>query len=465
MILGPSYSIATRKAAVQRCINWMPVRIEAGNEKSGVYLRQCPGMVVHASFGGPVRGQWVAQNRHFVVAGSTLYEVSSAGNPTPLGTLLTSTGVVDMAEGLIQLVIVDGPNGYVFNLSSGVFSRITADGWHGANRVGYLDGYFLFNRPDTQQFYISEIDDATTLDALDFASAEAAPDNLTSLLVDHRDVVLFGGLTTEPWNNVGAADFPFQRNAGAILEVGCVATHSARKVDTTFMWLGQDRNGSGVVWRAEGYRAVRASTHAVEEALQASTDLSRAVAFAYQQDGQTFYAINAPGVSTTWVYDASIAQWHERADVVDGEPAPWRATSHAYAHGYNIVGSDDGKLYRLDFGAYTYGSDEIYRERTSPHSTTPSRSRIFFSRLRLDVEVGETGQDVAPLIEMRASDDGGYTWGAWRQRSLGAIGEYSTPVVWDRCGSARDRVWQIKTTDNCRASIVGAAIDAQEGNA
>jgi len=462
-IVGPSYSLQTRKAAVQRAVNLMLRAVEPGNEKGGYYLQQTPGLTLFGTtLGAEIRGAYKAGSRLFVVAGNTLYEVSSAGVGTSRGTLNTNTGPVDMQVGVNQLVIVDGQNGYVLTLATNAFTRITSDAFYGSDRVGYVDGFFLFIRPDTQQFYISGIDDATDLDALDFASAESSPDLLVSLLVTQREVWLLGEVTSEVWFNAGAA-FPFARVQGATLEVGCLAAHSAQKLDNSVVWLGRDKNGTGMVWRAEGYQPRRISTHAVEEALKASTDIESARAYTYQQAGQSFYALNAPGLDTTWVYDASVGQWHERADLEAGELIPHRALVHVHAHGRNLVGDADGKLYAFDPENNTNNGDVLYRERTSPHNAAPNRGRVTFEKLRLDVEVGRTGQGITPRIELQWSNDGGFTWGNWLARSLGNVGQYAQPVEWHRLGQARDRVWRIRCTDNARASIINAAVTVSGG--
>jgi hypothetical protein len=361
-----------------------------------------------------------------------------------------------MADGLFQLVIVDGTYGYVLTLASNAFGQITADGWLGSTRVAFLDGYFLFIAPDTQQFYWSAIDDATSLDALDFASAESNPDNLTSMLVDHRDLMLFGGKTVEGWRNTGATAV-FERNEGAIMEVGCVAAFTAQKLDSTFMWLGADANGQGVVWMAEGYRPKRASNLAIEQLLQASTDLSQATAYTYQQDGHSFYCLNAPGLSTTLCFDVTTGVWHDRAELVNGEYEPIRGVCHAFCFGMHLIGADTG-VYELDKTANTLGGDTLVRDRISPHEPKPTGKPQFFSKFTLNCDVGTGKPDgTAPSVQFRYSNDSGRTWSQWRTAGLGAQGEYATSVEFLRLGYVKkggDRVWMVRCTDDAPFSIV-----------
>jgi len=45
----------------------------------------------------------------------------------------------------------------------------------------------------------------TTIDPLYFAAAEGSPDNLVTLIVDHREIWLFGTNSVEVWYDAGTA--------------------------------------------------------------------------------------------------------------------------------------------------------------------------------------------------------------------------------------------------------------------
>jgi hypothetical protein len=77
--------------------------------------------------------------------------------------------------------------------------------------------------------------------------------------------------------------------------------------------------------------------------------------------------------------------------------------------------------------------------------------------------VGYTDSGVAPSIEMRYSNDAGETWSAWIPRSTGKVGEYGKRVKWDNLGSGRNRVFQFRCTDDCKASLMGLNIDSKAG--
>jgi hypothetical protein len=75
------------------------------------------------------------------------------------------------------------------------------------------------------------------------------------------------------------------------------------------------------------------------------------------------------------------------------------------------------------------------------------------------VGFGVDGQSEAQVM-MRYSDDGGFSWSNWRTATLGAVGEKQARARFLRCGSARDRVWQVRCTDDTPFAIVAANIEA-----
>ncbi len=386
---------------------------------------------------------------------------------TARGTLLTYRGHVGMSVGLTQLVVTDGANGYTMELESGDFARITSDGWLGSATVSNIDGISIFIDPGTQTFYTSSIEDASVLDELEFASAGGSPDKLVASVVDHREVWLFGEASTEVWQNTGGTDFTLSRNDGAFMQTGLMAAFTAKRLDNAIFWLGQDKQGAGQVFRAQGYQAKRISTMAVEQKIQgaiaAGHDVSQACAYALQYNGHATYCLQVPGLDTTWCYDVASSQWHERAEFPQGDYAQHRADYHAYCYGKHIIGGQDSEtLYAYDVDANTNAGDVLVRDRISPHYASPSLDRISFGDFELDCTVGKglAGQSEATVM-MRYSNDGGESWpNPWRYSTLGAVGETKAPAKFTRNGSAKDRVWHVRVTDDVPFAIINASIEA-----
>jgi hypothetical protein len=452
--VGPSYFLADRKSAVQRSVNLYLMAIEGAGEDSPFVLESAPGLEQLANLGAETQAIYEADGRLFVAAASKLYEWQ-AGAFVLRGDL--GEGPVHMAHGMQQLCAVNGPDGWVMDLVANTLTRITAEGWRGSNRVDYIDGYFVFVDPGTDQFYISGIDAASELDALDFSSADAQPDDIVAQIVRKRELYLFGSRSCEVWINSGDPDFPLSRYQGTPIDVGVVGTFAVCKAADTLMFVGKTERGGAIVYEMNGYQPQRISTQSVEQALEASTDIAQATLWAYQEAGGEFVAVNAPGLETTWVFDAATRQWHERAELVAGNYQPLRVTGVAFHQNthYAIAGT---KFYRMARRINTLGGDVLCRERTWPHLLAPSLEPVTYQGLELRCTTGEFPGTAGITLEV--SNDGGSVFHAPLRRALGAIGQRSQRVRWMPLGTARERVFRLRCTDAVPLTIHGATVEA-----
>ena len=455
-IVGPSYQLADRKAAAQRSINLFVQRVDGPGEEPIFTLSQAPGLTEKVNTGGSIRGGYATDTRRFIVSGLSLYERDTADGLTLRGTLdpTGENNYVAMKHGRDQLVLVDGPNGYVFNMNTNVFGQITDPDWRGSNWVDEIDGFFVFADPDTDQFYISEIDDASALDALDFSSADAQPDNIVTHRVLKRELYIFGTRSTEVWIDSGGSDFPFARYNSTPIDIGCVGKRAVIRAADALIFIGVTERGQGIVYMMQGHQPQRISNRAIEELLAGSTDLSQVSMWAYQINGAEFVGINAPGLSTTLVWDAAANQWHERAELVDGELVPLRVDDVNYFSGahYATGGEID---YLIDSSVNTIAGNAMIRERTWPHLKSESAEPMSFRSLELMCTTGQGGN-----VTLEVSNDGGYTFGPPLIRSLGVTGRRMQRVRWHFLGASRDRVFRLRCTDDAAFNIHSANLDA-----
>ena len=402
----------------------------------------------------PVLALHVMDNSLYAVTPSALYVVSRYGAVTKLGSVALS-GRVSVANNGASLVLVDGSKGYAYS-SAGGLTQLSGDGWYPADTVTYQDGYFIFNRAGTGQFFLSELL-ATTFDALDFATAEAAPDDSLAVLSDHRELWIFGRHSIEVWYNSGDPDFPFERMQGAYVERGIAAPHSAAKMDNTVYWLGED----GIVYRAAGYQPKRVSTHAVEQAIDG--EQWDAFAYTYTEEGHKFYVLTFPSQEQTWVYDAATNLWHERQHYEWGRH---HGNCYAWAYDQHMIGDwQNGLIYQYDMSANDDEGDPIQRIAVSPpiHNR---RNRLMVHSLELDMASGiglSTGQGDDPQAMLQWSDDGGKTWSNDHWASIGRVGEYLTRVIWRRMGSFRQRQYRVTISDPIPVVILGAYAEIENG--
>jgi hypothetical protein len=278
-------------------------------------------------------------------------------------------------------------------------------------------------------------------------------------------------------------------------------------MDNGLFWLGRDRRGQGIVYRANGYSGIRISTHAVEWQIQQYADMSDAIAYTYQQDGHSFYVLIFPSANTTWVYDAATQAWHERAGFVDGYFTRHRSNCQMAFNNKIVVGDfENGNIYSFDLNDFSYNGNiqKWLRSWRALPTGTNNLHRTAQHMMQLDCEsgVGLNGSMIAqtiylqtedsnylitengnylisddttpitqgsdPQVMLRFSDDGGHTWSNEHWASMGKIGQYYNRVIWRRLGMTtklRDRVYEISGTDPVKIAIMGAELILSPTNA
>ena len=459
-IVGPSYEQRSLPFDAQRSINLFPILDQMGKEVAALY--SAPGKSLFTTAGiGYIRGMFYSSgNRCFSISGNGLYEIFSSGTSSLLGTLNTSSGNITIAENLSQLAICDGVNLYIMPYSTNVLAKVTdPDLPASVGTVANIDGYFVVNEVGTGRFYVSALNDGTSWDALSFATAESSPDVLNAVVNAVGQLWLFGEKSTEIWTNVGGI-FPFRRISGARLEVGILSPFSAIEIDNSVMWVGRDKFGLGIVYKAQGFSPVRVSNTPIEKRIQEATQPEKINAFAYQEEGNTFYVLTGGGLETSLVYDLTTQQWHERAYLNDmGNFETDLAFCHAFAFNKHLVGDRrNGNIYEMSLDFYDDGGEPLCRERIYTHLSDEG-TRIRYNALEIGFETGvglQSGQGSNPVASLALSKDGARTWIDCGTRTIGAVGRYQTKVEFRRLGVAEQMTFKIRVTDPVKVAIIGS---------
>ena len=508
-ILGSSYVVRSVNAADNRMVNLFPEIIPEGG-KEPAFLNRAPGLKLLNTIGtGPIRGLWAFSpddGTAFVISGTELYKINNNYVAVLIGSV-SGAGPVSMADNGTQLFIACNGPSFIYNAATGAFGQITDPDFPGAVTVAYLDGYFVFNQPNSQKLWVTQLLDGTSIDPLDFASTEGSPDGLLAVVSNFREVWAFGTNSIEVWYDSGATDFPLQRIQGAFNELGCAAPYSIAKMDNGLFWLGRDRRGQGIVYRANGYTGQRISTHAVEWQIQQYANMSDAIGYTYQQDGHSFYVLVFPTANTTWVYDVATQAWHERAGWDNGAFTRHRGNCQMAFNNKILIGDfENGNVYAFDLTDYSDngGIQKWLRRWRALPTGQNNLKRTAQHSLQLDIEsgVGLNGSMIAetiylltendeylitesgdylisddttpvtqgsdPQVMLRWSDDGGHTWSNEHWAPIGKIGEYYRRVFWRRLGMTlklRDRVYEVSGTDPVKIDIMGAELILSPTNA
>jgi hypothetical protein len=189
--VGASNKSRSVEVSTQRSVNLFPELDPLSGFQQALYLR--PQLASFSTAGSAtIRGMATFGSLLFVVSGGTVYSIDSSGSATSRGNLLTSTGRVSIDQNATQLMFVDGTAGYIWDGST-LTQIADGDFPNGATQVVQFDGYFVVNDPaNPGRFYISAYNNGTAWDATEFATAERNPDGLLAMLVNERELWLWG---------------------------------------------------------------------------------------------------------------------------------------------------------------------------------------------------------------------------------------------------------------------------------
>lgn len=456
-----SYTHRSLPVSAQRLINLF-AEAQPETAKARLPLLPTPGLREVQNLGqGPIRGVHVMGGALYAVAGTGVYLVPALGTPTLLGSIVNGGPVsLDSNGNRLCIVVPETYQAWVVDRSAGTLTQVTDADFPGSLGVTVIDGYFIHAKPNSGEFFLSALNDPSAYNALDFATAEGAPDNLVVPIRVGRDLWLFGEQSTEIWSNVGATDFPFLRVSGGFVSRGTAARGSVATRLGAAVWLGDDR----VIYSAPGVQPQRISTHAVEQAIGGYERVDDAIAWIYELEGHAFYVITFPSAGDTWVFDFATGLWHERESEGLGV---WRAKlGAAFAGGIFAGDAVDGRIWLLDPTHAWEGSAQIVRVATGTSFHAEGR-KVTLTRLAAEFEGGvgiPSGQGSDPLVWLSWSNDGGRTFSNDATARIGKIGEYRTRAEWRRLGQARDRVFRLQWADPVYTTLAAASVEAEPGD-
>jgi hypothetical protein len=479
-LVGSSYLLKNGNYDGERTINRFIEYNEAGLGKDAepAQLAPTPGLtpLVTGLLPG-YRGGWVSSTgRLFVVTGNTLYVVtgvdgSSTGWSVAVVGTVDGSGPVYLTDNGVTLFLVTSTgNVYGVDLTTLAFDNLTAlnpgGGWLPASSCCYMDGYVLFSQLNANSIFWTDLF-STSVQGLNFASAETNPDHVVAVFTNNEDVWVFGQVVTELWYDLGGGNTVFTRRPGIVVETGAAAPATIQKLQNTLLWLSTDPRGGATVNMANGYSPVRVSTFPIEQLLNACSEaqLKLATADTYQLNGHAFYQLNAPGLTSTLVFDLTgyqqtgKPQWHERQSGLGVLAGRSIAQGHTYYKGKHVVGGyNDGNLYFYDDASNEENGQLVARIRITPHVSSALK-RVKYISLQLDFTPGgPPDQTVEPQVLLQYSDDGGRTWSSERWASLGSKGQYGNRVIFYQLGVSRNRVFKITDINNGYSGLSGGEL-------
>lgn len=478
--VGPSYTAASTAVADEECINLIAESI--GSQGSLVSSKSygganalsiksyfsAPGVSVFSALPqGPTRGSNCNCNgRVFKVSGNTFYEINADGTFTARGLVANDGLPASLAFNGIQALIVAGGHAYCFTLATNVLLEVTAQLAGTPIQCDSGDTYFAVIFANSNKFQLSQVLDGTTWPGQLVNEVSVFPDNVVSLLMNHRELWLWGTKRCQPYQDTGSTEV-YDVIPGAMIETGSGATFAVARSDNSTFWIGQDERGGRMAWRSNGYIPGRISTYAVETDLASYTaaQIAAIVSYSYQDRGHIYWVLYVPGSSWSWAYDIGEGLWAKRAKFINGAFQAHWGWNHVYAFGLHLVGDwNSGNVYVLASTNTTDAGGPIRRVRQSP-TVGDEMQWLVHDELTIDFDTGQGpqpplldggGNPRGPQCMLEWSDDRGKTWSNQLILDCGQAGKFRTRAVARRLGRSRYRVYRVSMTDAISWTIVDA---------
>ena len=400
-LIGPFYTSFASKAEVEKSVNLYLERIESGAGRNQFAMYRSPGLSIFISTAffnlKHTCRELLELNGHlFAVVDDTIYDFISDGSLHASQGPIANDGLpVSIDASVNSLFVVSA--GVLYRINGGLLTTPTTPFTPASVSVisGLVICIAVGSATSGSNSYFFSTDDGQTWPALNNQTAEAYPNALVMSIVDHQELWLFGNRRTQVFTVGSDPNAPFDAVSAGVIEMGLTAPFAVAKLDNSIFWLGSNRDGDHMVWRANGYSPVRVSNHAVENAFRSYPGVpTDAIMSTYQLNGHSCLRLTFPsanqGLGATWEYDISTGQWTEIAwwNLALNRYERHRCAFFASAFG-KIIGGDykNGMLYEMSPDINTDFGYPIRWERRTPHLTQDGK-RVQYKRFGVFMQTG-----------------------------------------------------------------------------
>lgn len=413
-----------------------------------------------------IYGFVVMNNFLYVVCGIKLFKINSNKAKEEVGELATAPNIVQMTQNGLQVTILTSSGiSYYYTESDNTFAQIIDPNYQLASSVCTIDGYTIFSKRESGQFFVSELRDTSTYTQLYRATAEALSDNIVRVIAYNRQLYIVGSQSIEIWQSTGVGDPPFQRIDGAFVEIGSNAIGSIVTDWSGVYWLGNDN----IVYGTNNYNPQRISTFGIEDQISRMKITADCISFTYTQAGHRYLCMTFLSEKQTLVCDLTTGLWQERGSF-NSERTSQQQWCCLYGINFNnqiiVNGTVSGKLYYLDLNTYEEDGQEVLAEIVTS-LVFENYNKFTISNLVLVVDSGvgleEPAQGSNPMIMLDVSIDGGLNWKYRSPQPMGKIGKYRQRINWLNLGEAREFILRFRITDPVKRSILAAYIQPIDG--
>ena len=421
-----------------------PVNLFAIPKEQGIskgYLRPADGIVPLGTGPGIDRGGTNWEGTLYRVMGTKLVSVSAAGVATTIGDV-GGTGQVRFAQGFGRLAVASG--GHLFYWDGVTLSQVADPDLGTVNDLLWVDSYFMTT--DGQYLIVTELADPTSVNPLKYGSSEVNPDPIKALLKLHNEVYALNRFTIEVFDNVGGTGFPFQRNAGALIERGVIGTHACCLFENTIAFLGGGENEPPGVFIGGDASTLRISTREIDTLLLAYSEAELADVLLECRNDKNNQFLYVHLSDRTLVYDAAASKavgehvWCVLVSTLDGH-SQYRSRNMVWCYDqWNVADPKSSALGKLSDQVSSHWG-QATRWEFSTVIVYNSGNGAIFHQLELVALTGRVAVGASPTVRTSYSLDG-ETWSIEKPKAAGLTGDRLKRLIWLGQGAMRN--WRIQ---------------------
>jgi hypothetical protein len=344
-----AYSRTASSTPDTRLVNLYIEKDESGSSADGLFRLQRPGLTRIAADLGPIRAVYQSDNTisniPVIVAGDQWFRLDGEDR-IAIGDVEDDGDTCRIVATFERLGLVSAGKFYIWDGEAVTIVQqrdkedadsagITLTDLDPIIDADVLNGYFILATSNGKFYWL--VPGETSVNALNFATAEALPDGCIAVRRLRDDLFFFGQNSIEVWQATGDSDLTFQRAAGRLIDRGCSSRESVAIFDNSLTWAGDD----GIIYKMSDVPQ-RISTFGIEERIKDAIDLCSG--WVFTSLGHKFYTLRIPGIGT-YAFDAATQMWSEFASAGADTWLPHCGQDTATG---TIAGDIWGKLYRLD---------------------------------------------------------------------------------------------------------------------
>ena len=369
-------------------------------------------------------------NLMFAVSSRNIYKITAGLQPVLIGSIQTDSTDIFFDEDLSNNVaFCDGTAIYVYNYVDNNY--YVAGGWainYGTqagptsldfvpNYIKFHDGRFIVSSSSSGgnavgQWRLSQINPSGTpvrqivtfpSDAQHQGAFQTKPDlPIAVLRLPGREgqILIMGSQVSEPWTDVGAALFPYQRSTTFDIDFGGFPA-TISELNNLVVWLAYNEKSGPFIAYSTGQDIKRVSTNGIDSLFEKLAAPQSSYGFTFIQAGHFFYVISFydPRDNITLAYDFNEDKFY---DLTNEDGDFFIAKKIVLFNGkYYFISIVDGNIYEMNsyFTTYNYkpvGTDTGIRN--------IPRGRIC-STYRTKQSVGKVFNDLWFILEQGIDDN------------------------------------------------------------